>query len=222
MSVAVLVLTDGRDEHLHRTMDSWAEVLDHPAVTERWMHDDSGDRDHRARLAEQYSTFRQIGVGPRRGFTGTMDHVWWHLRRYGATRYVLHLEDDFLLNRPLDLDSILDVLEGRPHLAQVALRRQSWSAAEHLAGGVVEVEPDAWRQWTVGRHEWLERRGWWTCNPSVYPISTTAYGWPRGKLSEITFARVMAAAGLSSAFWGPRSSPPWVEHIGTERVGHGY
>ena len=75
MSVAVLVITDGRGEYLERTVASASEMLyDDPA--EWWMYDDSGDDEHRAWLRERFPWFVHFDAGPRQGFGGAIRQAW--------------------------------------------------------------------------------------------------------------------------------------------------
>lgn len=222
--IAVLVMTDGRDALLDRTLKSWAEVIDHPLVIERWMHDDTGDRGHLSALAHRYP-FRTMAVrGQRQGFPGAMHSAWSQLPRLSAARYVLHLEDDLVLTRPVDLAAMVAVMDRRPHLSQMALRRQAYYPHEKSAGGVVEVSPGEWTDTTDGTDRWLERANFWTCNPSIYRLDLCRTGWPQVPYSEPVFAGILHAADWSvrSGYWGARIDPPYLEHIGHERAGHGY
>lgn len=220
-SIAVLVMTDGRDGNLDRMLDSWADAIGHRLVTERWIHDDTGSPAHRDRTTPE--GFRQIGEGPRRGFTHSMRHAWMRLRSESRASHVLHLEDDFLLLGTLEVDSMIEVLDEHPRLAQIGLLRQPWGARELAAGGLVEAESDQWteRYDIAGRH-WLERPAWWTCNPSLHPASVMKLGWPRAKLSELAFRPTLAAAGLVGALWGSLSDPHRIEHIGDRRTQFGF
>jgi hypothetical protein len=230
VSVALLVITDGRDAHLAATLASAGQHL-HGPITERFMFDDTGHPDHRFRLADTYPTFTVLGDGPRRGFGGALRAAWEHLHTHSRAGLVLHLEADFTFNRPVDLDAMTEVLVHHPELVQMALRRQAWSPAEHAAGGVVEQNPTAYTDHCdpAGRR-WLEHRLFFTTNPCLYRISLCATGWPHGGQSEGVFTHRLLAQGspeipgqwLRFAYWGARTDPPWVTHIGHERVGTGY
>lgn len=225
MRLAVLVMTDGRYDLLARCIDSlsvkWLDQVD------LFMHDDSGDEAGRRALAERFPLFTQIGSGPRRGFGGAYRHAWQQMASIDC-EYVFATEDDFLFALPVDLTAMVSVLESHPHLVQMALRRQAWNAAEIIAGGVVEQHPDEYfdqLEGTPGHHrEWLEHRRFFTTNPSVYRRSLCERGWPDGRESEGRFGIDLFAEDPArrSAFWGARTSPPAVEHIGRDRVGTGY
>jgi hypothetical protein len=61
----------------------------------------------------------------RQGFGGAIRFAWELVRWLpGGDRFVLHLEDDFVFRRPVDLMAMAHVLDDEPHLVQLALRRQ--------------------------------------------------------------------------------------------------
>lgn len=240
--IAVLVMTDGRDDLLARTIEAWEPVLHHPLVSEWWLHDDTGDRAHIAAMERQYGVdsrtfarnagpFMVIG-GPRSGFGGAINRAWSRLMRASSARYVFHLEDDFVPVRPIYLADMVDVMDHNPHLVQMALRRQPWNDDERAAGGIVEQHPHDYADVTTGtpwtgretHYDWLEHRRFFTTNPSLYRRSLCSRGWPTGPNSEGRFGLQLFAddPAARAAFWGRRDSGEWVEHIGHVRAGNGY
>lgn len=226
MSVALLIVTDGRDDYLAQCVAS----LDRLAgpVTERWMHDDTGDPLYRAQLADRYPNWRIVDGGPRRGCAGAIRSAWTILRHDSSARFVFHLEQDFVLTRPVDLAELARLLDDHPELAQVALRRQPCNMLERQYGGVVESHPDWYTDRSDGSTHWLEHRSFFTCNPCLYRGDLTTLGWPEhidGRYSEDTFHRRLIAEGTPQvagdlvryAYWGARDSGVWVKHIGHAR-----
>lgn len=230
VSVAMLIVTDGRDDYLAHCIASANVHLSGP-VTERWLYDDTGDAAYRARLFERYPSMRHINGGRRQGFGGAIRAAWQQLAQHSGADWVFHLEQDFVFNRPVELAGLIEVMTRRPYLAQMALRRQSWNAEEEEAGGVIELHPEAYDEHrdTLGR-AWLEHSLFWTTNPSLYRRSLCATGWPLGANSEGEYTRRLLSHGTPDAppaevrfgYWGAREDSPWVEHIGRDRVGHGY
>jgi hypothetical protein len=222
VTIALLVITDGRVDYLERAVESARECLNGP-VTERIMFDDTGDASHRAWLAARFPEFTHIHAGARQGFGGAISGSWAHLAE-STCDYVFHLEQDFVFNRPVDLSAMMYVLDTQPHLVQLALRRQPWNPDEAAAGGIVEQHPADYVDCTDGVHWWLEHTRFFTTNPSLYRRSLIGRGWPAGAQSEGRFGldllRVQPTARFG--FWGTRASGEWVTHIGHERVGVGY
>lgn len=219
MSIALLVITDGRRECLTPTLRSAGRQLDGP-VTSRVLIDDSGDLDYAEWLADQAYGFDLCVHGGRSGFDGAIRTAWASLP--DDVDHVFHLEDDFTFDRPVDLTAMAEVLDANPHLAQVALRRQPVNDAERAAGGVVEMWPDEYEDRTDGAHHWLEHGLFFTTNPSLYQRSLAARTWPEAPDSERKFTDQLRAEGYRFAFWGRRDEGTWVTHIGDVRVGTGY
>ncbi len=222
--IALLVMTDGRDDTLHETLASFAANVSGP-ISERWIHDDTGDWRHAAELAERYPEFDVIETEGRSGFGGAIRNAWETLDRLSVARFVFHLEDDFTFTRPADLGDLADVLDLYPHLAQIAYRRQAWNDAERAAGGVIEQHPEDYTEQRAGAlGPWLEHRRFFTTNPSLYRAELRQRRWPQGAESEGRFGVSLFADNPATrcAFWGARTDPPAVHHIGAERVGTGY
>jgi len=220
--IALLVMTDGRDDVLAETLASFAANVTGP-ISERWIHDDTGDRHHSAHLAELYPDFTVVDSAGRSGFGGAIRNAWSRLRLGSGARFVFHLEDDFTWNRPADLGELADLLDLYPHLAQIAYRRQAWNAEEIAAGGIVEQHPEDYTDCAAGELQWLEHRRFFTTNPSLYRFDLLERGWPAGAHSEGRFSLdLFADPARRCAFIGPRDSPPWVHHIGATRAGTGY
>jgi glycosyltransferase involved in cell wall biosynthesis len=232
--IAVIVVTDGRDEYLDRCVASLHEQVTGD-IGEWWMHDDGGTPDYRAGLADRYPGWRHINPGPdRAGCAGAFQSVWRHLRDGTRADHIFLVEGDFQFCRPIDLDAMAGLLDERPYLAEVALRRQPWNDAEKAAGGIVELHPDWYtdRDDSQGR-QWLEQRAFFTTNCPVFRQSLLDVPWPAhqdGCYSEGTFHRQLVTSGIPEvlgdqvryAYWGSRDSGVWVQHIGHERAGKDY
>lgn len=224
MTVALLVVTDGRRDYITQTIPSALESFQGP-LSELWIYDDSGDADHRLWLVEMFPGFHVFWhPDGRQGFGGAVREAWAFLRRRSDAEHIFHLEDDFVFARPVDLTRMADVLDAHPDLVQLALRRQPWNDAERSAGGIVEQHPADYTERTEGAHRWLEHRRFFTTNPSLYRRSLLDEGWPGGGDSEGRFGvgLLVRHPDWRFGFWGARDSGEWVTHIGHERVGIGY
>lgn len=223
--IAALVITDGRNDLLQRSIESFESNVGGPIV-EKWIYDDSGDRATREWIAETYPTWTLINhpSGQRQGFDGAIRTAWAALRFESIADWVFHLEADFTFNRKVDLEDLQNIMIKRPNLAQVALLRQAWNDEEKAAGGVIQVRPDEFVT-HLDRDErvWLEHDLFFTTNPSLYRRTLFEnFGWPEGAASEGRFTAELRRAGYLFAYWGEKDDPPAVDHIGVERVGSGY
>lgn len=222
--VALVVVTDGREDYLRRTLESVRTNVAGP-IAERWIFDDSGDWMYRRQLRDRYSEFTVIGSGPRLGYAGAMGRVWDIMAEQSRAGFVFHVEGDFTFNQSIDLTELRIVLGGNPKLLQLALLRQPWNQQEKRAGGVIQCNPGAYSDVTddAGRNR-LEHQLFWTCNPSLFRRDVYAVQWPQTPDSERRFTAhiLQANPGGRFAFLGARNDPPRVEHIGVARTGKGY
>lgn len=198
MSVALLVVDDGRADYLDRCLESIAAHL--PPMDYCVMVDDS---DHEL------------------GFGGAIQTGWDAVLETDAT-HVWHAESDFVYTQSVPIHWMQKILEGRPHLAQVALKRQVWNDSEKAAGGIVEQDPDSYTEFESIAGKWTEHSICFTTNPSLYPRHIVERGWPQVAESEGVFSGQLRDDGLSFAYLGGKFDPPRCEHIGLERVGVGY
>lgn len=223
--IALLVMTDGRDDLLDQALASAADKLVGP-ITERIINDDTGDFAHRQAISRRYPDFSVLGhPHGRQGFGGAIRNAWGYLRHHSTTSFVFHLEDDFTFNHRIDLAAMASTLIANPQLVQLALRRQPWNDEERAAGGIVEAHPDDF----VERHgwaaaSWLEHRRFFTTNPSLYRRRLVLeHDWPAVDHSEGVFThQLLADPAVRFGYWGSRASGEAVTHLGHERAGVGY
>lgn len=240
-------MTDGRREYLAQTLASFDHFVT-GKITRKVIHDDSGDPQFNEWLVEYYGDqsfeitpnnhqYRWLpGVPPRAarhdrlGYSGAVQRAWRYLEEeYDTNRFTFHLEDDFMFNRPVDLDEMAEFLDQKWWLAQIALRRGAWGREQR---GFVEDSPSAYKQCLDGEHAWLEHRLYYTMTPHLYRSRLRKVGWPDGIGSEIHFKDKLLQEGLPwnvsgtnvrFGFWGGiEDGANVVTHIGYERLGHGY
>lgn len=220
--ITMMVMTDGRAHYLLRSAASWHH-LRNTFTGARVIHDDSGDDTYRDWLRCEFPGWEIIGDGPRLGFAGAMRRARAWLAQEDRTPYVWWQEDDFELTRPIDVDAMVSVLGAYPGIAQMALRRQPWNAAEKAAGGIIERWPYDFDPVTTRGHDWLRHRRWFTTNPALLPRSViTTEEWPDGPDSEGRFGSGLFERGWACGFWGDYESGEWCLHIGHDREGCGY
>lgn len=209
-------VTHGRPDCLTRAVPSFDQHLSGPVVR-RVVVDDSGDPDFKAMIRLRWPDIDIIDTGGSKGFAGAYQKVWATIAAYGLP-WAFIVEDDFTAERSIDLAAMQQVMDDRPGLVQMALRRQAWSAPELEAGGVIEQHPDDYTD--LPTH--LEHRRFFTTNPCLIRRELTATPWPKSSGSEAQFTRaVFADPNARSGYWGARTDAPWVIHDGP-RTGRGY
>lgn len=199
MTVCLLTISDGRHEYHHRALASALEQLpkfDAYVFVE--------DPEHRL------------------GFAGAVAEGW---RRALATGcdHVFHFEADFIFPAPVPVSDMIALLDRRPELVQVALKRQPVNAQEAAAGGFMEQYPDAYEQRADAHAVWTITRRNVTTNPAVWPRWVLERGWPERSESEGHFGIDLFGEYWGwAAFWGGKGDPPACLHIGDIRAGRGY
>lgn len=233
MTLALLVITDGRRECLDRTLRSltgaWCGA-DPDTIT---VVDDSGNPGYRRWLERRLAPWKATIVShpERRGFAAAIASGW---KAVAGAQWVVHVEDDFVFKANFPIPDMIRLLTLRPHLAQVSLLRQAVNPAEVAAGGLVEAHPDdfvdcVWAGAEEKYMRWMEQRMYFTTNPSVYRGSVVDLGWPQEPHSEGIFTHRLLAEGFGEVagpdvrfgVWGTSVDAPRVLHIG-ERQGTGY
>lgn len=157
------------------------------------------------------------------GFAGAIRAGWEQVRKNPDWDYVFHAECDFFYNRPIPLFHMAALLERKPRLAQVCLKRQPVNEIEVAAGGIVEVNPDSYTQYCEGGFVWTEHRVCFSTNPCLYSTRLVhSMEWPDTEQSEGIFTHKLLEDPITQfAFWGEKFGAPMVEHVG-HREGIGY
>jgi hypothetical protein len=156
----------------------------------------------------------------RLGMAGAVRAAWvWALEQNAD--YLLHWEEDFIATGPIPLAEMAAILDRDPKLAQVVLKRQPWSPAEHAAGGIIEMAPESYEDRSFGpgtEHVVHGRVGdcGFSLNPCLIPWPILALGWPDGNEAEMS--QFLVDRGFSFAFYGRRDDPPRCEHVGAVRA----
>lgn len=200
MRYTLLVIADGRDDYLTRTLCSALVSL--PSPEEVVVVD---DREHIL------------------GFAGAIQQGWDRILDTDA-EFIFHLEGDFTFNEPVQLQGMA-ALARDEHVAQVALKRQPWNPQEVAAGGIIETDPDSYHEGVCcgGGYFYTAHRKFFTTNPSIYRRDIAERGWPQEANSEGKFGiELFKDPHVVSTFWGGKFDPPKVHHIGDTRAGKGY
>jgi hypothetical protein len=220
---ALVVVANGRGALLEQTMAALDRNLT-PRPPVVLICDDSGDPAFAAWLRERWpqariDAHRHLGHGPavRRA---------WDLARDLPARWVFWMEEDMILDRPLDLRDPAGVLEVTPGLAQVVLNRNAHFPAEVAAGPTMidRFDPATFQPMVTHGHPWLRHRAFYSLNPHIVPVPfLKGHRWPPVPNSEHRFSLgLFRDPKVFVGLWGSRGDPPLVLHAGTERTGTGY
>lgn len=117
--------------------------------------------------------------------------------------HVFHLEEDFHLCEPVDLDAMADVVD-RDRLANMVLLRQPWTPEEQAAGGYQQNPA------YIQQPEYLHHREGFWLNPCLIPADVIRGG--GGNEPQLTARWRHRGFGV----WGQRDDHPRCLHVGTE------
>lgn len=215
-SVALALITDGRQDYLLQTLASaTSSLLADWSHTQGILVNDSGSDDYADFLDECFVSWKRCHHWQRFGFAASVRTAWTAALAYRAT-HIVHLEDDFTFNEPVDLNALIDLLHRNKQLAQIALKRQPVNDQERAVGGFMETRsPETWRQ----RDGFVEHGLNFTTNPCVIPAHAARVALLSGvQLTEPNISEVLLDAGYTFGYLGRVEDPPLVTHIGDERT----
>jgi len=220
--ITLLVFTDGRP-HIWKTLPVFENRITGP-IQHRFIINDEQDPAYDSKLHGVFGNgpykYKVITWPQRMGFCGSIGRAWKILPE--DTDYVMHFEDDFYINRNIDLRDFIEVLQAHPKLAQMAMLRQPWNEEEKACGGVIQKHPDWYIDHEYAGHKFCVGRVCFTTNPCLYPFWVTKRGYLPPPECEGHFGLALVRDGYEFGYWGLKSDPPLVEHIGYGRRGTGY
>lgn len=225
MSLSWITLTNGRRDLISQSRNSWYEKID-GKVDREIIVDDSGDHEYQQWLKDTYPSAEVIPVADTpQGFTEAVAKCF-EIAISTGSEYILHTEDDFILNYTLSISDIISILESNPKLTQVALQRQIWFEVEKIAPTLIQAlmhgNEDRFEKKNFNGMDYMENTWCYTTNPHIYPISTAKMGWVKENGSEAKFGDKLFSIGLKASFYGNEYKDEYVTHIGHYRLGAGY
>jgi hypothetical protein len=224
MDFCLFILGNGRKGYLERTVASWeANLIQEPK--HKIIFDDSGDARYLRWLNDKYGDrFTIVPIGNRAmGQNQAIRFIFDYISNLDVD-YVVEIEEDWMLNRPLDVNEIINVLEENPHIVQMRIPRVVWYAPYHVldinAGSLLQHHMNIPGTTTKKMEKWYEWRGefyFWSHNPSVFrkSICTTIYNNGNAKDHELMFGKELLADQKSTAgFWATNPYDAYITHIG--------
>jgi hypothetical protein len=212
--IVLSVLTcPGRDT-LPETIASLDEMLDGP-IGRKIICVDAEEADF-----DPVPGWEAIPMGASEGYATAMRRCQHHEMASGQP-YVLHVEDDVLLNGPLDLREMQGEMERFPDLAQLSLKRQVWHEEEVEAGDMLGWRPEGT---FLQRDGHLAHRAFFAATFSLMRRRFLAeHEWPATGDSERRFGRqLFRDSKLYCGIVGELADSPRITHVGKVRAGFDY
>jgi hypothetical protein len=223
------ILGNGRKGYLERTIASWEANLIGD-IEHKIIFDDSGDAKYVKWLNKSFGDrFKIVPVASKSvGQVAALGFVFKYIRELDAD-YVIQLEEDWMLNRPLDISRIATVLDNDPNILQMRIPRVVWYAPYH--GADIEAGSQLLHQTKLPRSKtrlahndqdsWYEWRGdfyFWSHNPSVFSrkILDESYASITDLYHEHAFGKMLMKKYPNgvSGFWAKNPYDAYINHIG--------
>jgi hypothetical protein len=224
MDYAWYILGNGRRGYIERTIASWlANLSDKPKYS--YIFDDSGDPEHVKWLLSNYGQdFTVVPISSEvAGQAIAVQKIFDTLRELDVD-YFLGIEEDWMLFRPLDVQSVIYELCNNPHIIQMRVPRTVWHSEYHrldLDAGSLLLHHlnDDKGQVAIKRDHWYETRGhfyFWAHNPSVFHRRVLDNKYPNTPSHEYDFGIQLLKLDSSATvgFWADNPYDGYITHIG--------
>lgn len=229
MKFCWFILGNGRRGYLERTVASWETNLTE-SPEHKIIFDDSGDANYINWLNYTFGDrFTIVPVGPKAmGQKFAISFIFNYIKKLDVD-YILEVEEDWMLNRPLTLSNIANVLKSNPDVLQMRIPRVVWYAPYHVldinAGSLLlhhmNIPDTTTAVNTNGTDSWYEWRGgfyFWSHNPNVFSkkILDEDYNAITEKDHELSFGKYLMNKypNGSSGFWAANPYDAYITHIG--------
>ena len=229
MGICLFIIGNGRKRYLERTIASW-EANVSGNITHKIIFDDSGNAEYGLWLKEKFGkryTIIQIDDQYSVGQTVAIQFIFDYIKNLDV-EFILEIEEDWMLFRPLDLNKITSILAINSHIVQMRIPRTIWYSDYHTldidAGSLLlyhkNLEESTGKFVRYKRDRWFEWRGkfyFWSHNPSVFRKSIVYEDYFSYSIDhEYSFGEQLMNKSDSSCigFWAINEYDAYVTHIG--------
>jgi hypothetical protein len=223
------ILGNGRKGYLERTIASWESNLIGD-VEHKIIFDDSGDAKYVKWLNKTFGDrFTIVPVAAKSvGQVAALGFIFQYIKQLDVD-YVLQLEEDWMLNRPLDISRIATVLQENPNILQMRIPRVVWYAPYHVAdlhygSSLLQYFNHPRTKTFIRKNDkdsWYEWRGdfyFWSHNPSIFgkKILDETYESITEPNHEQSFGMFLLKKYPegASGFWAKNPYDAYINHIG--------
>jgi hypothetical protein len=170
MKFCVIIINDGRNDYLAKTLKSFEDNVMFPDGSEIYkiMIDDWPlERDEKAlrKLAKKYKIDKVVFNAENLGVNANVKKAWSLIPE--DVDYIWHQENDFIYLQKVNIMDLMAVLEN-PIIVQCAIVRQAWFDDEREAGSLMNTSPERWRSGNVSGIDVVLHKDHFTFNPSLY------------------------------------------------------
>jgi hypothetical protein len=170
MKFCVIIINDGRNDYLAKTLKSFEENVMFPNDAEIYkilLDDWPLERDEKTikKLCRKYKVDEVVFNEENLGVNATVKKAWSLIPE--DADYVWHQENDFVFLERINIHDLMTVLES-PIIVQCAIVRQPWFDDEKAAGSLMNTRPERWRPGNVSGIDVVLHKDHFTFNPSLY------------------------------------------------------
>lgn len=223
------VLGNGRRGYLERTIASWeTNLVESPEY--KIIFDDSGNASYIKWLNDTFGDrFTIVPISSKSlGQKAAIAFIFDYIKTLDVD-YVLQVEEDWMLNRPLNLSNIGKALQLNPDIIQMRIPRVVWYAPYHvldinagslllhhmnIPGTETAVNSNDTNSW----YEWRGEFYFWSHNPNVFnkKILYEDYRSITEKDHELSFGKHLMNKypNAYSGFWAANPYDAYITHIG--------
>jgi hypothetical protein len=204
---SVVLTSCGRFDLLKETVESFATHFD---ATKIIVAEDAGRPAEASALAKRLSLVDMRVNAPRLGQMRSIDKLYATL----DTPYAVHLEDDWLFTRTLDLDRVVRFLESRNDISVVCIANRIYRPRFAEFGRPEQHDGLDYLVWDLEAHpKWFS----YSFNPSVVRLDLWRQHGPFARfMTEENLSEFCKARGMRIAM----VSPGIADHIGDHRHAH--
>jgi hypothetical protein len=230
MDFCFTILGNGRRGYLERTIASWeANLKEEPKY--KIIFDDSGDKTYLKWLNAIYGDrFTIVPISESKaGQPKAVQTIFDYIKDLEVD-YILSIEEDWMLFRPLYVSSIMQVLELNPNIVQMRIPRTIWQDPSHSldlkAGSIlahhIQIPGSTYKTNSDGKNSWYEWRGdfyFWSHNPAIFNksiiVNQNYLDFSNGDHENLFGKNLLQKdSNLVAGFWAENIYDGYISHIG--------
>jgi hypothetical protein len=225
----MFILTSKRQLFLKHTIDSWnSNLIFKPKY--KIIFDDSNSDEYFNMLVKEYSNSFKIVKIPKNfsGESNANSFIFKYLKNFNS-EYFLQVEEDWVLNRPLDIYKITKVFKKNINLVQMRIPRSPWFDEnwhfDIMYGSNINYHLNKENS-KIKKHEnWYECKNldfFWSNNPNLFYKNMLIYEYPKISNnfinSEYEFGQILLSKNNNYffGFWAENVYDNYVSHIGVK------
>lgn len=213
-SICQVLFSTNRLEYLTQTLEAQKHLDFGDHTVHKIFFDDypQGRNDRLVRmLAETYGYQEIILHQDNQGLSATWTEFFTLIRNRGYD-YIWHQEDDVIINQPIKIDTLIDLMESDQRIVQTVLKRQPWYTTDDPT--LLRETDTVWRDYRVETHYEV-----FAIIASLYPGWTVREGYTdyfKFNLNEGMIMKYLQWKydGSCSAIVKQQDGTPLITHIG--------